>query len=92
VPGIGTIEVDARNGVVELRRLVAGHLMDRVVVTFRPGEEAPEIRRWHAGQTCDVCERPATLEQLPTVGRRYSCDGHRIGHESEWRKIPEIAT
>ena len=39
VPGLGTIEVNARDGRVELKRTVAGVVINKVVVTFVPDEE-----------------------------------------------------
>jgi hypothetical protein len=39
VPGLGTIEVNAKDGRVELKRTVAGTLIDKVVVTFVPDKD-----------------------------------------------------
>jgi hypothetical protein len=48
VPGLGTIEVNAKDGRVELRRSVAGTLIERVIVTFLP-ERDPTVELLLAG-------------------------------------------
>lgn len=42
VPGLGSIRVEARDGVVTVTRSIAGHLIQEVKVTFSP-EGAPAI-------------------------------------------------
>lgn len=47
VPGLGLIEVNARDGRVEVKRSVQGVEIARVVVTFEPGSNEPRIEELH---------------------------------------------